>query len=68
MNLSELFEYKLFKNKGKDVTDKELEALFLRQAIYLPRKMLRTFSSEHGRYVLCLKLIGLMETAYIKRK
>ncbi len=49
------------------MTDKELEALFLGQATYLPRKMLRTFCSEHGRYVLSLKLVGLMETAYLKR-
>ena len=52
--------------RDRTMTDKELEALFLRQALYLPKKLLLTFRSEHSRYTLCLKLTGLMETAYFK--
>lgn len=48
------------------MTDKELEALFLRRALYLPRKLLLTFHSERSRHTLYLELIGLIATAYFK--
>lgn len=49
------------------MTNKELEVLFLWQATYLPRKLLRTFSNKREYHILRLKLIGLMETAYLKK-